>query len=158
MICGISCSIAAIFLIAMLYMTVGPRLTSPNFMQKYMSTLTKGQMKIYKEIVNERSTIHLQGYALGLILSAVVIYYNRVVSKNKKLSQIPLICTVGAITFLTNYFYYILSPKSNWMILHLTSQVQKAEWLNVYRTMQWNYHAGFVLGIVAVMFFANGCK
>jgi hypothetical protein len=66
-----------------------------------------------------------------------------------------LLCMVAAVTFSVNYFYYILSPKSDWMVLHLKSAEETAAWLNVYRTMQYNYHAGLVLGILAVVAFGN---
>ena len=66
---------------------------------------------------------------------------------------------VGAITFTTNYLYYILSPKTTYMIQHLEYQKQIDEWLKIYRTMQVKYHIGLVLGICAIMIFgyANRC-
>ena len=66
-----------------------------------------------------------------------------------------LMCMVAAVTFSVNYFYYILSPKSDWMVLHLKSGEETEAWLKVYRTMQYNYHAGLVLGILAVVAFGN---
>ena len=68
-----------------------------------------------------------------------------------------MLCVVGAITFITHYFYYILSPKSDWMILHLKEN-QMNDWLNVYKTMQYKYHTGFVIGIISVMILSNSFK
>ena len=34
-------------------------------------------------------------------------------------------CITAAVTFTVNYFYYILSPKSDWMVVHLNTQGQK---------------------------------
>ena len=62
---------------------------------------------------------------------------------------------VGAITLATNYFYYILHPKSDYMILHLEEESQRLIWLKVYRNMQVKYHIGLVLGIIASMFLAK---
>jgi hypothetical protein len=56
---------------------------------------------------------------------------------------------------MTNYFYYILSPKSDWMILHIEGDKQKKAWLSVYRIMQYNYHFGALLGLVGAFFIAN---
>ena len=65
------------------------------------------------------------------------------------------LCMVAAVAFSVNYFYYILSPKSDWMVLHLKSGEETQAWLKVYRTMQFNYHLGLVLGIIAVVAFGN---
>ena len=65
-------------------------------------------------------------------------------------------CITGSITFTVNYFYYILTPKSEWMILSLEGQDQKEAWLKMYRHMQFNYHVGFLLGIAAVFFLTKG--
>jgi len=66
-----------------------------------------------------------------------------------------LLCMVAAVAFSVNYFYYILSPKSDWMVLHLKSAEETNAWLTVYRTMQYNYHVGLVMGILAVVAFGN---
>ena len=39
-----------------------------------------------------------------------------------KFNKISLICFVGAITFVTNYLFYILFPKSDYMLLHLNDK------------------------------------
>ena len=76
----------------------------------------------------------------------------------KKLADAPLMCVVGAVTFVTAYFYYILSPKKEWMVTHLKTQEQKEQWLDIYKTMQWSYHLSFLLGILAVLSLAKGCN
>ena len=65
-----------------------------------------------------------------------------------------VVCMVGAITLTTNYLYYILAPKTTYMIQHLDNREQNEAWLHIYRTMQVKYHTGLVLGIVAIMIFA----
>lgn len=157
-ICHVPCGISLMFLCSMIYMSVGPHITSPGLFKNLQSVLTREQLKIYDKIVNERLTIYLTGYGLGFILSALIIYYNRNLSSKDKLTNAPLMCIVGSVSFLTNYFYYILSPKSDWMVLHLTTAEQKKQWLNVYKNMQWNYHFSFLLGILAMVFLARGCN
>jgi hypothetical protein len=61
---------------------------------------------------------------------------------------------IAAVTFTVNYFYYILSPKTDWMVLNLSKDETRA-WLKVYKTMQYNYHIGMVLGILSVVAFGN---
>jgi hypothetical protein len=55
-----------------------------------------------------------------------------------------------AICFLTNYFYYRLAPKSDWMLNHATHPEQVRAWLVMYREMSYHYHFGLALGILAV--------
>ena len=57
-------------------------------------------------------------------------------SKSKKLSANMMVCITASVTFLTNYFYYILSPKKEWMVTTLVTQQQKEAWLKMYRHMQ----------------------
>jgi hypothetical protein len=61
---------------------------------------------------------------------------------------------VVAISFVTNYFYYVLSPKSDWMLNHIKTPEQTKAWLGMYRGMQVYYHTGLVLGLFAVGTFA----
>ena len=65
-----------------------------------------------------------------------------------------MFCTITAVMFLFQYFYYILSPRPDYMVLHLKTQEQKEGWLKVYRKMQIQYHIGLVIGIIAVSFFS----
>ena len=70
------------------------------------------------------------------------------------LSTTSMVCLVLATSFITNYFYYILSPKKNWMLNHIETPEQTKPWLEMYRKMQVYYHTGLVLGIIAIGIFA----
>ncbi len=145
MVCSISCSISAIFIIGMIYFY---NATSKNAtVLHYRQKLNTHQREAYDKIAKERLRISMQGYGLGFIVSALIIYYNY---KNKQLKSTSLVCLVLATCFLTNYFYYMLSPKSDWMLNHVESLEQTQAWLQMYRTMQFYYHGGLVLGIVGV--------
>ena len=154
MVCSISCSIATIFIIGMIYFY---NATSKNAtVIRYRQQLNTQQREAYDKITKERLQISMQGYGLGLILSGLIIYFNY---KKKQLKSTSLVCTVLATSFLTNYFYYMLSPKSDWMLNHVESREQTHAWLQMYRTMQLYYHSGLVLGIigVGVMAYAFRC-
>jgi hypothetical protein len=126
---------------------------------KYKAQLPENLQKVYEEITNERTAIFYQGYVLGFILSLFIILGN-VYSDHKMLSTASMVCIVLATGFLTNYFYYTLSPKKNWMLNHITTPEQTKAWLQMYRSMQVYYHTGLVLGIIAVGVFAHAfrCK
>ena len=118
-------------------------------MRQYKASLSSDLKERYAKITEERKQISYQGYALGVLLSLLIIFYNYKVKKNP-LSTMSLICIVIATSFITNYFYYMLHPKSDWMLDHLKSQQETHAWLLMYREMQYSFHAGLVLGIAAV--------
>jgi uncharacterized protein YacL len=156
MACLLSCAISAIFIIGMIYFY---NMTNKSKIVKaYKEKMPPDLQKRYEKISEERMRISYQGYILGFILSLFVIFYNYKF-KGSKLSNTSLVCTVIAVSFITNYFYYMLSPKSDWMLNHMNSQDQVKGWLLMYREMQFNYHAGLALGIIAVgiMAFAFRC-
>ena len=149
--CTMSCSISAIFLIGMIYMNYSV-LTS-RIILKYKSQLPDNLKQIYEQISTERTTIYYQGYILGFILSLIIIIVN-IQSNHKMLSTSAMVCLVLATSFITSYFYYILSPKKNWMLNYIKTPEQTNAWLKMYRGMQVYYHTGLVLGIIAVGVFA----
>ena len=147
MACSISCAISAIFVIGMIYFY---NMTDKSVIVKhYKERLPKDLQIRYEKIARERMMISYRGYGLGVLLSLLIIFYN-VKIKSQKMNTFSLVCTVMATCFLTNYFYYMLSPKSDWMLNHTNNQDQVKAWLQMYREMSFNYHAGLAFGIVAV--------
>ena len=147
MACSISCAISAVFIIGMIYFY---NITGKSeIVNHYKATLTTDLQKKYDTISQERLSISYQGYALGFIFSLCIIYYN-LKMKQVKMSNSALVCTVVATAFMTNYFYYILHPKSDWMLKHIQNKEEIRAWLQMYREMQYNYHMGLALGIIGV--------
>ena len=129
-----------------------------EIVKHYKNSLPSDLQKRYESISEERRRISIHGYVLGLILSLFIIFYNLKI-KGLHMKSTALVCVVMATCFLTNYFYYMLTPKSDWMLNHVSNQQQTRAWLLMYREMSFNYHAGLVLGIVAagVLAFAFRC-
>lgn len=153
--CSVSCMIAAVFVIGMIYFY---NMTGKSeIVKNYMEKLPADLQKRYELITKERKMISYKGYALGVALSLGIIIYN--MQFRSQMSTSAMVCLVIATSFLTNYFYYILSPKSDWVLNHTKNQEQVKAWLVMYREMSFNYHAGLALGIVAVgvMAFAFRC-
>jgi uncharacterized protein YacL len=143
--------ISAVFIIGMIYFY---NLTDKSeIVKNYKSSLPNNLQKRYENISKERMTISYYGYGLGLLISLFIIFYNLKI-KGSKMNTFSLVCTVMATCFLTNYFYYMLSPKSDWMLNHINNQEQVKAWLLMYREMSYNYHMGIALGIIAVGIFA----
>jgi hypothetical protein len=155
MACSISCMISAVFVIGMIYFY---HMTDKSAIVKhYKEMLSPELQKRYEKISQERRAISYYGYGLGLIFSLCLIFYYLQIKK-VKMSASALVCMATATTFLTNYFYYMLSPKTDWMLNHMNKQEEVNAWLQMYRGMQYNYHMGMALGIVAVGIFASAFR
>ena len=152
--CSISCTLSFIFIVSMIYMNYAS--TKNQTIQKYEQQLPEELKETYRKIQQERQSIYYYGYALGFILSLIIIIYNyqKSPSHKTKLSTSHIICIVVATSFITNYFYYMLSPKTTWMLDHIKTPEQTKAWLQMYKSMQKYYHTGLLLGIIAVAFMA----
>ena len=150
MLCGTSCFVAVVFLIANLYVTFTADKTSGK--DALYNTLDKNDIVRYEAIVKERRNIYLQGYGLGILIALVLLS----LMDRRKMGKMALVCFAGGITLTVNYVYYMLKPKSDYMVLHLNKEDQRQAWLNINRHMQVKYHLGLVLGILAAMLLVHG--
>jgi hypothetical protein len=147
--------ISAVFVIGMIYFY---HMTDKNeIVKRYKEMLSPKLQNLYSKITQERRSISYYGYGLGLLLSLCLIFYY-IQIKKVKMSASALVCMATATTFLVHYFYYMLSPKSDWMLNHMNKQKEVNAWLQMYKTMQYNYHMGMALGIVAVGVFASAFR
>ena len=147
MVCSVSCMISTIFIIGMIYFYNAT--DKSDVVKNYKSKLSPELREKYEKITKERMLISYKGYALGLILSLIIILYNKY-TKPKVFNTFSLVCIIISTSFITNYFYYILSPKSDTMLNYLQKKEDIQSWQSVYREMQYNYHMGIVLGIIGV--------
>lgn len=145
--CSTTCLIATALIIATIYFQNAT--SKSKIVQEYKKQLPSNLQNLYEKLTNERLRLNYYGYGLGLILSLVIILYNYK-AKSNKLTTTSLVCLVIVVSFFTNYFYYILSPKSTYMLDHINSPEQTKAWVTMYRTMQYNYHFGFVIGLMSV--------
>jgi len=145
--CSATCMIAVALIIASIYFQNAT--AKSKIVQEYKKQLPSNLQNLYEKISAERLRLNYYGYTLGLVLSLIIILYNYS-SKRNKLTTTSLVCLTIVVSFFTNYFYYILSPKSTYMLDHINSPEQTKAWLTMYREMQYNYHFGFVVGIIAV--------
>jgi len=147
MACSLTCGLAAAFVIAMVLMNYW--MITNQTTQKYRAQLPSSLQKTYDEIVKERTQIFYTGYIIGVLLAARLIYYNTQIKK-EKMGTCAMVCLTIFIAFITNYFYYVLSPKTKWMLNSIEDPEQTKAWLQMYRTMQLYYHGSLVLGLIAV--------
>ena len=135
------CAVAVVLIVANIYLT----LTADHSKDKFYRTLSHELRSRYEAIIQERKLIYMKGFGLGMILSAVAI------SACGARKPVQMGCLAGAITLASTYLFYIIHPKSDYMVLYLNKVEQRTAWLNIYRNMQLKYHIGLVLGIGAAM-------
>ena len=65
-------------------------------------------------------------------------------------------CIFTLITMGTAFLYYMLMPKSKYMLEVINDDEQNELWLEVYREMQLRYWGGFLLGVVGFALIGAG--
>lgn len=121
--------------------------------QKYHATLEPEQKAILDMITNDRLNLYIQGTLIGLLLVGLLTFFG-----GKKISPLANGCAFIALILLTQYFYYILMPKKDWMLRHLKSSVQNEGWLSMYRHMCVRWHMGLLLGLVGFFLLGRGVR
>jgi hypothetical protein len=137
--CYITCAVASAFFGGMLYLTLNPY--KHHVLQKYLDTLDAKQLDLFSAVHKERMQIYLMGLVLGLLLGFIYLQYAK--------AGVRRTCAFVAIVMGVNYLFYMVYPKTTYMVRHLTSPEQINAWQDVYRTMQYNQYMGMVLGLVA---------
>ena len=119
---------------------------------KFVNSLDIEKREIYENIIQERRLIYFKSIFIGLLASLL---YMCVLPKNnffkpKNLSPFFVRTLSVIILYLTIYFSYTLHPKTDYMVLHLDTQIQREEWINIYKNMQYYYHISFLLSFISL--------
>ncbi len=119
---------------------------------EFAASLSEDQLKIYREIVNRRMSLYLQGFVIGIL--AGVMY----LSTLKDVRPTPMVLgTFTVIVLGSQYLYYILMPKSKWMLDNVSTPEQAQKWLAIYRYMSMRWHMGLLLGLLGAVAGCYGC-
>ncbi len=105
---------------------------------------------LYDGIAVERRNQYIHGLILGLILAYILLGF--VASRGSRFHRMAAFV---AVTMLVGVFYYLLMPKSTYMLEHLKTKEQNLAWLEVYKTMKMRYTVGLLLGAGAAAAAAN---
>lgn len=149
MVCITNCAIGA----ALVGGTIATALVSKQdaVFKAYHNTLNAEQLESLERIANYRLSLYIQGTILGIVLVTMIALFG-----GKKMSPFTCGCTFVAVVLLTQYFYYILMPKPDWMIRHLRTREQNEKWLGVYRHMSVRWHAGMLIGLIGFFILGRG--
>ena len=72
----------------------------------------------------------------------------------EKVSTLNRVCVFVVVALVFNVVYYLLMPKTSYMLQHLNSTEQINAWLRVYKVMRQRYILGFFVGIIGYAVFA----
>ena len=142
--CDLACLVATGLFGGKLYLIIN--YNKKELLNNFIKELNDEQKKRYQKITKDRLNLYIQGMLVGLILGFI---YLQIVPE----SDLYRACMFTVIVLGTNYFYYILKPKSDYMIKHLTNRRQIETWLDIYREMQFRCKMGFVLGVLAFLIY-----
>lgn len=118
---------------------------------EFKETLDSELLQKYREIVNMRFRIWIEGLVLGLVVGVLFAYF-----LGSKTNRLGRACMLTAIMLFVNYMYYIMYPKPVYMLTELKNMKQVKEWNDVYKLMQFKYHLGLLFGIVAYFMISMG--
>lgn len=136
----ITCLIALVFIGASLYTSIKHCIPC----DKLKESFTEEQLSVYTQIVKERLYNYYIGLIIGIILALVYYKY----SKDNEINKTSSICVYLAIILSTQFIYYMLVPKSKYMLDYI-DQEQIPLWLETYKNMKQNYYLGALFGIIS---------
>ena len=97
----------------------------------------------YENIITERRNHYILGLLLGMFITSMII---------KRLSipnTFTYISFFFSITLGIAIIFYMIMPKSDYMLNYLKTNEENKKWLEIYKTMKCKYYTGFVLGALA---------
>ena len=145
------CLVGVMFLAGSIY-TMLICTDCPPF-QEYRNSLTPDLLDVYQDVARERNNLYLQGLVLGVVLAMVFLYFSK-----GSLDVFGNSCVFTGIATAVQYFYYILTPKTVYMLPLLGNQEQVELWHDVYKTMQGRYHLGMLIGFIGYFTLAYGMQ
>lgn len=151
MTCILSCGLAGVFLFSMVFMLFA---VDKGFINKtLMDKLSPELQQKYLERVDERRNIYIMGFAGGLIISLISLYFLR---KSVMMGGISSACYVIALTYIIVLIYYSLSPKKDLLVVEIPDQETRQAWNQIYKYMKTTYLTSMLLGVIFVGLLSYG--
>jgi len=111
--------------------------------KKINLNLNSEQEIIYSKIKKERLTIFLKSIFAGILVSHLLKQYINYSDEK---------CYYISLTLLLTNLFYLLHPKSIYLLSILKSKDQIDAWLEYYKYMQWKSKIGILLSGIATIF------
>jgi hypothetical protein len=119
----------------------------------FIASLDSNQLTTYKAIVEQRQKLYVYGLLLGIVL-ATMLFILTGFNMHPVLSG----CLYAFIILVTQYAFYLYSPKLPAMKDNLTSDAQLKLWSDVYLRMRKRLYAGIILGFLGFAAVPFVCK
>ena len=149
--CTTSCALAIIFSAGSVATFLNAR--KKPALENLQKALNKDQLVKYKEIVGRRARIYSKGLVVGVVVAVTILILKLLLDgPHANLFSLNTICILVSSTLITSYLFYMLSLKGDYLVSYLKRKDQRDEWLEVYKTMQYNYYLGLALALVAMLF------
>lgn len=121
--------------------------------REFLDSLDDDQLRVYENVKAARWTIFMKATVAGIIAGLVTVY---MYLKTEGSTPYVAGCMFVGSAFLTQYFWYILSPKTDWMVTILKTPEQREEWRDVYREYQRTAHVAVIIGLAGYFAFGTG--
>ncbi len=144
-----NCFVSGLFGVGLLGASIATNLATHQETDKLRQILSPELAAKYEAIVKERTSHYIQGLILGIIIAYAVLYNLRTTNRFHRISLF------FGISLFTTALYYLLMPKSDYMLNHLKTEEENKAWLSVYKNMKFRYLIGFVLGAAAAIPLGN---
>ena len=128
-------------------------LNKKSLFNPYLDMLTDDEREKYDQIVIERRNIYLTGFGIGLFIAILMMFL-----LTKTLTPLQSVGIGVAIVYSISYFFYMLFPKSDYMIQYLDKKDERQAWWKIYRTLQFYYHLAFALGLFGSLLLFYGIR
>ena len=145
MLVNLSCALAAGLIFGILMTSIPKNKTKIDKLKK---SLDKKQKEIYENLSKERLRLYIQGLILGFVISVLYLYLFKY-----KVNTCNL-CNCLVITFGVAALYYLIYPKTDYIINYIQDEQQRKLWLDVYRHMQLKYYGGISVGVIIYILLA----
>lgn len=142
-----------LILVVVLLVTSIPLLLCSPKEAEFQHSLDAKQTQIYKKIVKERKKIGtyslIYGVLTGILMALLLEKYLNTSQRTHRV--LIYLASVASFIFVAQKFY-ILYPKSTYMIHHLRQENQLKLWMDQYRGMQICFHGTMSIVVVLALF------
>ncbi len=114
------------------------KLSNGDEMALFKKTLTNNQKIVYDEIKNERMINYEMGLLIGIIIAYIYSYF----------SAKTTACSYAGLAFLIAALYYMLIPKSKYMVNYLTDMDQVKLYNDVYVQFRFMTNVAYLVGFI----------
>ena len=108
-----------------------------------MNSLDDEQKQKFDRIVKERTSIFKKSLGGALILTLVLVL--TLINKNMDLKKQICVVIVSSVFLMT--LFYMIHPKSDYMVRHLKTQDQRDKWVKMRMDMGMKKYVGLGLGV-----------